>query len=116
MAIFPPSSFSMDCHFDEILSFCFCDVAGKSGIESLAIITSNLKIQLDRLLGKTEEKRLLEMTHTDAQDRLDQNTNGTAAQDRFDIGIVTHGVLVVLSFVSFVGNALFVVYVFWLSR
>jgi hypothetical protein len=114
LTIFPLTSFSMDCHFDESLDRCFCNVVAKSAADSLAIITSNSEIELFDLLASIEMSRKLEMTQSDGMSQ--QDTNRTSAQDRFDIGIVTHGVLVVLSFVSFFGNALFVVYVFWLSR
>eukprot|EP00602_Paraphysomonas_sp_CaronLab_P004297 CAMPEP_0185029282 /NCGR_PEP_ID=MMETSP1103-20130426/15497_1 /TAXON_ID=36769 /ORGANISM="Paraphysomonas bandaiensis, Strain Caron Lab Isolate" /LENGTH=145 /DNA_ID=CAMNT_0027563967 /DNA_START=239 /DNA_END=676 /DNA_ORIENTATION=+ len=56
------------------------------------------------------------MISVDTSQNAQQGDAGESGSQKFDIGIVTHAVLVVLSIIAFVGNGLFLVFVFWLSK
>lgn len=108
---FPFASYSLKCYFDHAAGQCFCDLAAPTDFEFIAISPSAVKVELADYISTLDSFRKLELSQI-----IPRNESGTASQDRFDIGVVTHAILVILSFISFAGNALFVVYVFWLSR
>jgi hypothetical protein len=113
--IFPLSSYEINCEFNHI-SGCFCNIAAPTSFEFIAISPESVKVELADYISKLDSSRKLELITQAGPETLPRNESGTASEDRFDIGVVTHAILVILSFISFAGNALFVVYVFWLSR
>jgi hypothetical protein len=117
IALFPPASYVMKCEFYRQSRGCFCEISvdEHSEFEFITISLPNLKVELADYISKLDFSRKLEVNQAET-DLTPRNQSGTSSEDRFDIGVVTHAVLVILSCVSFAGNALFVVYVFWLSR
>lgn len=101
---------SMECSFQH--GQCSCEVLGDSGYRFVAISPPSLQLNYIDQISRIWRARHLD----DMSSAGRQSVNTTSHGEDFDIGVVTHGILVILSLISFAGNALFVVYVFWLSR
>lgn len=97
----------VDCTFIEGL--CHCEVFATSSSEFVAISPSTLKIEFMSQICMVWRNRHLEESQSPSSANITLVNN-------FDIGVVTHSILVILSLIAFAGNSLFVVYVFWLSR
>lgn len=102
---------------------CFCDVYIPPGTQDI-IAYSQAPLPMEMLNDLTDisDKRFLILENmeqnmeqiTPAISSLSNSTN--LGPPKFDIGIVTHFILVVLAITAFIGNSMFVVFVFWLSK
>jgi hypothetical protein len=107
------------------MDICTCDVAVKStaGLSSVSeqfILIPNKDFSASRML-QIDDAQKPAMKNPAVQDpgadsSITVEGVQASAEKKFDIGIVTHKVLVVLSLIAFVGNGMFVVFVFWLSK
>ena len=103
---------------------CICDVdlevtAFKQDIVFSVVATSSHTRKLegtDRSMNSGGEKEG-NVGNTGDKETVTESAQNLSPDDKkFDPGVITHAVLVVLAVIAFAGNAMFVVFVFWLSR
>lgn len=104
--------------------YCTCDGESLRAWSENILFASisylgNLKISIpDNKLSfhRSLEDEQISLVHSSSILSGDMSSQEVVIHEGRDIGQVTHAILVILTFVAFIGNAMFVVYVFWLTR